>query len=271
MKPDVSIMIVHYNTPGLLRQTLKGIRRAAPKVRYEVIVIDNNPKERIPTSIKTEFPEIQIIESERNCGFGQGMNIAMDEARGRFLFVFNPDIVMHPGSLETLVAFLETQKDVGIVAPKLCNPDGKVQSSCYRFMEPKTIVYRRLPFIGRLPFVKKHLEHYLMSDWNHEEMRNVDYALGAALCIRREALMEVGVFDPNLFMYFEDQDLCRRFWGAGWRVVYEPKAQMTHYHRRETAEGNFLSQLLHPLTRIQIKSAVYYYKKHGSSRPKQQT
>lgn len=271
MKPDVSIMIVHYNTPGLLRQTLKGIRRAAPTIRYEVIVVDNNPKARISSLVKSEFPEVTILESEVNCGFGRGMNIAMDEARGRYLLVFNPDMIIRPKSLETLVAFLDKEKDVGIVAPQLKNPNGSVQHSCYRFMEPKTILYRRLPLVKKLSFVKEHLNHYLMEDWDHQSINNVDYALGAALCIRRDALREVGVFDPNLFMYFEDQDLCRRFWDAGWRVVYHPEAQMVHYHRRETAEGNFLSQIFHPLTRIQMKSAVYYYQKHGWFKDKKPT
>lgn len=259
---DVSILIVHYNTPGLLRQTLKGIRSSAPRISYEVIVVDNNARMRIDRMVKKEFPDVKVIVSEKNLGFGKGMNRAIEEAVGRYLFVGNPDICLFPGVFEELVRFMDAHKDVGIVGPQLLNPDGSIQTSCYRFMKPEVILYRRLPFVGRLPMAKRALDDYLMADFDHQETRDVDYLLGAALLVRREALEAVGAFDPEYFMYFEDQDLCRRFWKAGWRVVYHPAARLIHYHRRETAEGSFLSQLRNPLTRIQMESAWYYYKKY---------
>lgn len=266
---DVSINIVHYNTPRLLRQTLLRIRKAAPGVKYEVIVVDNNPKMRIREMIKSEFPEVNLVESERNVGFGQGVNKAFEQAQGRYLLVFNPDISMQPGSLEKLVDYLDQNKQVGIVGSRLNNPNGTVQHSCYRFTEPKTVVYRRVPFINRLTPVRQHLDDYLMADWDHATTREVDYLLGACMMVRREALEEVGAFDPGYFIYFEEQDLCRRFWKAGWRVVYHPKSIMVHYHRRESAEGGFISQLTNPLTHQQIKSAIYYFKKFkGESNPR---
>lgn len=258
---DISILIVHYNTPGLLRQTLRGILRAAPQVRYEVIVVDNNPASRIPW-VKEEFPEVNLIVSEKNRGFAGGMNLALTEATGRFVLVFNPDIIVKPGALETLVQYLDEHQDVGMVGPQLRHPDGSLQHSCYQFMQPSTILYRRIPFLRFLPSAKKQVEGYLMADWDHAEIKEVDYLLGAAMLVRREVMESLGGFDENFFMYFEDQDLCRRFWQAGWKVVYHPKAELIHYHRRETAEGGFLTQLFNPLTRIQMQSALYYYRKY---------
>ena len=216
--------------------------------------------------ILREFSQVKVFENKENRGFAQGMNRAIEEASGRYLFSFNPDMVVPPGSLETLVQYLDDHHEVGAVGPKLECPDGGVQHSCYQFMELKTILYRRLPLLKKLPFAKAHLNKYLMADWDHATTREVDYLLGAAILLRRETVDQVGVFDPQFFMYFEDQDLCRRCWDAGWKVVYHPDSTMIHYHRRETATGNFLQQLLNPLTRAQIKSAVYYYKKHKRRR-----
>ncbi len=259
---DVSILIVHYNIPGLLRQTLKGIRRAKPALSYEVIVVDNNPGFRISDELKEEFSEVKWILNDKNSGFGAGMNLAMKHANGEYFLIYNPDIILKEGTLETLHDFMKENSTVGIVGPKLVNPDGSLQHSCYRFMKPEMILYRRVPLLNKLPFAKKSIDSYVMKDWDHSTVSNVDYLLGAALFVRASAVKDVGPFDENFFMYFEDQDWCRRFWEAGYRVVYLPKAECIHYHRRETAEGSFLAQLFNPLTRIQIKSALYYYKKY---------
>ena len=259
---DLSILIVHYNTPGLLRQTLKGIESSAPKVACEVIVVDNNPRQRIEAMVKKEFPNVRVLVSDRNLGFGGGMNKAMEVAEGRYVLVFNPDICLFPGALEELVSYMDAHKDIGMLAPQLRNPDGSVQMSCFRFMGPEIIAYRRVPVLRSMGFAKRAIDRYMMAEWDHSQTRDVDYVLGAAMCVRREALKDVGPFDSNFFVYFEDQDWCRRFWKAGWRVTYHPKAWMVHYHRRETAEGGFLAQVRNPLTRVQLKSALYYYRKY---------
>lgn len=267
---DVSINIVHYNTPRLLRQTLASIRRAAPRLNYEVIVVDNNPTLKVGPQLLEEFPEVRIVDPNKNLGFGQGMNAAFKEARGRYLLVFNPDVSMLPGSLEELVRHLDENSRVGIVGARLNDPGGQLQHSCYTFMQPRTVFYRRLPFISRLESVKSHLDDYLMADWSHDETKEVDYILGACMLVRQELIKEIGTFDPGFFMYFEEQDLCRRAWLAGWRVVYHPDSIMVHYHRRETAEGGIVSQLLNPVTHHQIKSAIYYFKKYrGATNPRQ--
>lgn len=262
MIPDVSILIVHHNTKRLLRQTLKGIFNMHTEVPFEVIVVDNNPNVRVADEIKAEFPGVVIVMSENNVGFGSGMNLAIKEARGRYHFVFNPDIIVFDGLLEKLIAFMDANPLIGMVGPKLLNPNKTFQQSFYRFMDPSVIFFRRVPILKNMNFAKKSLDNYLMKDADRAKTQEVDYLLGAALFIRRQAIEEVGGFDPGFFVYFEDQDLCRRFWMKNWKVVYYPEASLVHYHRRETAEGNFIKQLLNPLTRIQIKSAVYYYKKY---------
>ncbi len=265
---DVSILIVHTYEKRLLRQTLKGIYRAAPQLRFEILVIDNNPAEGFGDILSVEFPEVRHIPLERNVGFGAAMNRGIEASSGRYVLIFNPDIVVQPGSLETLMGFMDAHPDVGICGPRLHNPDGSLQHSCYRFPQVMTPAYRRT-FLGKTPQGKRALSHYLMLDDDHDQTMDVDSLIGAALFTRRKMLEETGLFDEQFFMYYEDNDLCRRFWENGYRVVYHPESMMTHYHRRASADGSFVQQLFSRFAWIQIHSALkFFWKYRGKDNPR---
>lgn len=269
MSVDVSILIVHTFEKSLVRQTLRGIRRGAPRVSYEVIVIDNNPAFGMKEILDREFPEVKYIPLTRNKGFGGGMNEGIRVATGRYILIFNPDIIVSPGSLEELTAFMDTHSDVGVVGPQLLNPDGTLQYSCYRIPTTLFPVYRRTP-LGLLPRGKREVEDCLMVHDDHSEVMEVDSLIGAALFCRSQRLRDIGMFDEQFFMYYEDNDLCRRFWEAGDKVIYNPMAKMTHYHRRASADGNLFAQLLSRYTWIQMASFVKYalkYKGKPNPRP----
>ena len=261
MLVDVSIVIVHTFEKALVRQTLRGIRRAAPTISYEVIIVDNNPAAGMKEVLDREFPETKYIPLSRNKGFGAVMNEGIRIAQGRYVLIFNPDIIVSPGSLEELVSFMDAHPEIGVVGPQLLNPDGTLQYSCYRIPTPLFPVYRRTP-LGLLPHGKRQVENCLMVHDDHSETMDVDSLIGAALFCRAPRLKEVGMFDEQFFMYYEDNDLCRRFWEAGDRVVYHPAAKMTHYHRRASADGNLFAQLLSRYTWIQMASFVKYALKY---------
>ena len=270
MSFDLSILIVHTFERRLVRQTLRNIRRAAPRLHYEVIVIDNNPAAGMADTIKREFPDVRYAAMDKNRGFGAAMNRGLETARGSYVLIFNPDIVVAPGSLEALHAYMEANPDVGMVAPKLLNPDGTLQYSCNRYHEPMIPVYRRTP-LGKFAFAQRAVDRFLMKDDPHDETREVDWLMGSSLFTRRAALDEVGTFDDGFFMYFEDTDLCRRFWEKGWRVMYHPEVSMVHYHRRASNDGSLWSQLRSPLTWEHIKSAIRFFRKYrGKSNPREQ-
>ena len=265
---DVSIIIVHAFSRLLVRQTLRGIRRAAPKLNYEVIIIDNTPGCNLK-EILNDFPEVRYQAMEKNIGFGSAMNVGIRQTRGKYILIFNPDIIAKPGSLEELKSFMDENEDVGMVGPKLLNPDGSLQHSCYRIPTFMIPAYRRT-FLGRFNFGRRAVEDYLMIYDNHDDTMEVDSLIGAALFTRRSALDKVGLFDEQVFMYYEDNDWCRRFWENGYKVIYHPKAQMVHYHRRISADGKFLQQLTSRFTWIQIASALKFFKKYRkSSNPRQ--
>lgn len=260
---DLSIIIVHTFEKRLVRQTLRGIRRAAPRLHYEVIVVDNNPDAGMHDVLKRDFSDVRYAMMDENRGFGAAMNKGFATATGKYILVFNPDIVVNPGSLESLYDFMEANPGVGIVGPRLQNPDGTLQHSCYRFHERMTPVYRRTP-LGKLSQGKAAIDRFLMADFDHSRQEDVDWVMGSAMFTRRSALDAVGVFDDNIFMYFEDTDLCRRFWEAGHRVVYNPNVSMVHYHRRASGDGSLLRQLFSRMTRHHIRSAIYYFRKYAS-------
>ncbi len=262
MSVDLSILIVHTFEKRLVRQTLRNIRRAAPRLSFEVIIIDNNPAAGVEQMLADEFPQTRYVAMQKNCGFGSAMNVGIRQATGKYILVFNPDIIVGAGGLEALYVFMEANPDVGMVGPRLENPDGTLQYSCYRFYEPMTPVYRRTP-LGRLERGKKAIAQFLMDDVAHDTIQNVDWVMGSAMFTRKSAFDDVGVFDENIFMYLEDTDLCRRFWEKGHRVVYNPRISMVHYHRRASGDGNLLQQLLAPMTRHHIRSAIYYFRKYA--------
>lgn len=261
MLPDVSILIVHTFERQLIRQTLRGLRRAAPRVSYEVIVIDNNPPAGMLQTLRQEFPDVRYIPNEHNVGFGAAMNRGIEQARGRYILIFNPDIIVGPGSLEEMVSYMDANSQIGVCGPQLLNPDGTLQHSCYRLPTLMLPIYRRTP-LGLLARGRAVVEDYLMVHDDHHETMEVDSLIGAALFCRAEVLKSIGMFDERFFMYYEDNDLCRRFWESGHQVVYHPKAQMVHYHRRASADGGLLAQLFSKFAWIQIASFVKYYRKY---------
>lgn len=260
-KKDLSIIIVHTYEKDKLRQTLRGLRRAAPQLNYEVIIVDNNPAAGLYPMLRKEFPRVRYMALDRNAGFGAGMNNGIRVAKGRYVLIFNPDIIVSPGSLESLVSFMDENKDVGVCGPRLKNPDGTLQYSCYRLPSIMLPVYRRTPF-GKTRKGREVVDNYLMKENNHLQTMDVDALIGAALFARKSALDEVGLFDEQFFMYYEDNDLCRRFWEKGHRVVYLPEAEMIHYHRRASADGGLFRQLTSRFTWIHISSFVKYWKKY---------
>jgi GT2 family glycosyltransferase len=202
-------------------------------VSFEVLVVDNNSRDGSPDMVEREFPWVRLFRMDRNLGFTGGHNFALGHIRGQHAFLLNSDTIVHPGALEELVEFLEADPQRGIVAPKLLNPDGSLQYSARRFPNPVAAMFRNT-FLGRLFPKNRYTRDYLMQDWDHSSSREVDWVSGAAFLVRDEVMAKVGLFDPAYFMYCEDVDWCWRTWKHGYKVVYDPKAVVTHAIGRST-------------------------------------
>jgi GT2 family glycosyltransferase len=230
----LSIVIVNYKAGALLIKCLDAIEAGGTPGLSEIVVVDNHSNDGTAAEVLRRYPAVRLIQNERNYGFGAAVNMGFKRTSGTYVLVLNPDIEVHPWSINKLVHYMESAPDVGVCAPKLLNPDGTVQYSCRTYYSVWTVLLRRT-VLGRLwpdhPAVRAHL----MMDWDHESRREVDWVLGAALMLRRSALPAEGVMDERFFLYFEDVDLCLRLHKAGWKVVYEPAAVMIHHHLRVSA------------------------------------
>ncbi len=251
----LTIQIVNWNAREPLRQALRSIFAAPPPFPYEVIVLDNDSRDGSVQMVEKEFPQVRLLVSEQNLGFSKGHNLSARHARGRYLFILNPDTVVAPGALEKLVAFAETHPEIGIVGPRILNPDGTLQYSCRRFPNPVAALFRNTP-LGKLFPNNPYTRDYLMTDWDHNSVREVDWVSGAALFIRKQVYAQLGGFDEQFFMYCEDMDLCYRAWQAGWKVVYFPDAVIYH------AIGRSTDLVANKMIRTFHQSMYRYYKKH---------
>lgn len=230
----VSVVIVHYRTPDLLRACLASIASDLD-AGLEVIVVDNASGDRAPDDVVAAFPSVTLVRNDENVGYSRGVNAGIHRSGREFVLVLNPDIVVEPGGVAALVSAADDHPGAGILAPKLENPDGTLQYSCRRFYDWKTFLYRRT-FMGKLRPDAPVLRRHMMLDYDHADARVVDWVLGGAMLVRRAAIDDVGPMDERFFMYFEDVDWCFRMHQRGWRVVYEPRVAMVHHHRRESAK-----------------------------------
>jgi GT2 family glycosyltransferase len=239
-----------------LYRELKGV-----DFSYEVIVADSETEEATELIMREEFPQARFFPFMANVGFKTLFNISLKEAKGKYVFLINSDILIERKTLPVLMQYLEEHPDTKLVGPKQMNFNGTLQLSCFRYYQPKTILYRRT-WLGKLPFGKTHLNWFLMSEYDHQSPRAVDWITGSAMLVLREAALKVGPMDDRFFMYMEDVDWCRRFWEEGYRVVYDPEALVYHYHAKGSARGGIFGLFFNKLTWWHIMSAYRYFMKY---------
>ncbi|MFA5995439.1 MAG: glycosyltransferase family 2 protein [Patescibacteria group bacterium] len=257
----LSIIILNYNTKHLLRLMLKNLVALNLTISHEIIVVDNHSQDDSVKMVKKYFPQVRLIENDKNVGHAAGNNIGMRVAKGKYFLIINSDIIIHQTkALYDIIEYMEQHTDIGILGPKLLNGDGSVQYSCFRPYRLLTPIFRRTP-LGKLALAKRDLARHLMTDNNHTQIQTVDWLLGAMLLIRAQAVQEHGFFNERFFLYFADYELCDRLCHYHYKVVYYPNVAMVHYHRRESADGSIwsgLGSLLNYTTRVHLTDWFTY-------------
>lgn len=230
---DLSVTIASWNTEDDLRKCLASLELVRDEANFEVIVVDNNSSDNSPNMVAAEFPWVVLLRRDRNYGFTGAHNYALLNKRGRHTFLLNSDTVVHKGAISTLYQYAEGHPEAGMIGAKLLNPDGSLQLSCRRFPNPVAALFRG-SFLGKLFPNNKWLRDYLMTDWDHDKVREVDWVSGAAFIITEKCFAKIGQMDDKYYMFCEDVDWCWRAWDAGFKVVYVPQAQITHAIGRST-------------------------------------
>ena len=250
----VDVVIVHYNTPSLLRSCLASLSADPCSSTQQTVVIDNASPDRTVEDVAVEFPTVIFRCQQSNLGFAAACNEGIRSTQAPFCLVLNPDTLVTGQAIATILETMADRADAGIVAPRLVSTDGRLQMSCRRYPTLLAVFLRALRLGGLLPGP---LDDYLMREWDHAEQRRVDWVIGGCMLLRRAAVEEIGLLDEGFFLYYEDTDLARRLTKAGWSVYYEPAATVRHEHRRESA-------VLFPgrATRAHFRSLVRLFRKH---------
>lgn len=266
--PKLSVAINSYKNPELLRLCLESVFRYVKDVDFEVLVADSATEEATRL-VMADFPQARFFPNERNVGFVSLINRSLEEARGEYLFLINHDIILTEGAIAEFFRFFESHPKVGIAGGRQVNFNGSEQDSAFRFYRPWTIPLRRT-VLGRTPWGRRHLDWFLMRDRDSSTVRRAGWIMGSAMFVRRRAVDEIGPMDTRFFMYMEDVDWCRRFWGSGWEVAYLPNVMLYHYHGKGSAKGGVLRSLfLNRLAWYHISSAAKYFLKYlGKPLPK---
>ena len=217
---DISVSLVNTNSRELLLACLESLRDADA----EIVVLDNASEDGSAAAVRERFPAVRVIEQRHRAGFGANHNAVIRTTTGRFVFVLNEDTTSEDWGFDRMVAHLDASPRVAALGPRLVYPDGRPQASAWRFPSPATEALGLLT-LGRAGIVQS----------VGDETRDVDWAMAAALLVRREALDEVGLFDEEFFIYSEETDLARRLRRAGWRTQYFPQVTVVHHESQFSA------------------------------------
>lgn len=258
MKMDLSIIVVNWNVKELLDaclQSLLKVTHSTSKLAIEIIVVDSASSDGSPQMVRDNFPQVRLIASQENLGYAKGNNVGAEAAQGRYLFLLNPDTVVQPDALGRMVDYMDAHPEVGVLGPQLLWPDGSIQSSRRCFPTLGSLFWEST-VLGQWFPENQYIRRYHLADQPAIQPQKVDWVVGAAILIRREAWQQVGPIDPDFFMYFEETDWCRRSTEAGWETHYLPTAQITHF------EGKSSEQVMAARTLRFQRSKLRYTRKY---------
>lgn len=228
IRPTVSAVIVSWNTRQLTLDCVASLQSTRPALFTEIIVVDNASADDTVPQLRQRYPHVQVIANQQNLGFARANNLGMNRSTGRYVALINSDVVVSPGSLEKIVAYLDRHPDIGLLGPKMILRDGSIGRSVFKFPTVWSWFCNALglstAFKGSDTF-----GNFERTNFDYTKTQDVDVLTGWFWVVRSGALEKVGVLDDRFFMYGEDLDWPKRFHKAGWRVTYYAEAEAIHY------------------------------------------
>jgi len=227
--PELTVIVVSYNTRDLTLEALRSLRRETTGIDYEVIVVDNNSTDGSADAIAREFPDWRLDRLDSNIGFAAANNLAAKEANGELLLLLNPDTVILDGAVQKLVAFASARSRALIWGGRTLFADRSLNpTSCWSRQTLWSVFCRASGLTGAFPRSGL-FNPEAMGAWKRDDEREVDIVTGCFFLIRRDLWNELGGFDPAFFMYGEEADLCLRARAHGARPRFTPDATIVHY------------------------------------------
>jgi len=260
---DVSLIIVSFNTREALRESLESVERERGDIRLEIFVVDNNSHDGSVEMVETCFPQVRVLRSDVNLGFGAANNVAIELAQGEFIVLLNSDAFLRPQSLQISFRRMIENEDVGLAGGRLVGRDLTLQPSARMFPS----IFSDFLVLSGLAhkFPKSRFFGRADRTWADPMLpAEVDWVPGAFSIIRAEALRRVGLFDPDFFLYSEEVDLCLRIQNAGYKIMYWPEIEVIHIGGESSRQIKTLemSSAGAQLVRWRMRSTLLYYRKH---------
>ncbi|MBU4360968.1 glycosyltransferase family 2 protein [Patescibacteria group bacterium] len=266
---QLSIIIVSWNTCELILKCVKSIFKYIQNIEWEIFVVDNNSSDNTVKELeKLNYKNLYIIKNKNNLGFAkannQALRLVLSKAKDpevkhedHFILLLNPDTEFIDNSIIKLIDFINSDSKIGIVGPKLLNTDKTLQRSCRRF--PKLIdqIFIQLKFYNFFPNKIKAIREYFMLDFDHNEVKEVDQVMGAAMLIKKEVIKKIGLLDEKFWAVFEEVDFCKRAKNAGYKIYFYPNTKIVHHKEQSFKQINNLKKQINF-----NRSLYYYFRKH---------
>jgi len=258
--PELSILLVNYNTHHLLAEVFASLRQASLDLQTQIIMLDNASTDDSKYWLRAHGNEMTLIFNASNVGFGRANNQCLQLATGRYVLPLNTDAFVAADSLRKTMAYMDAHPRCGVLGVKLVGRDGTLQPSCRYFPTPWNL------FLTRSGFTRFFKRVRLVDDmdWDHASPRQCDWVPGCYYLIRREVIEQVGLFDPRYFLYYEEIDHCFAAKKAGWEVHYFHDTTVVHIGGESAKSEGAITASGRQIEAFQIESELLYFRKnHG--------
>jgi GT2 family glycosyltransferase len=261
--PDVDVVIVGYHSRELVLTCIDSLAAATAGLEVTITVADNHSQDGTVEAVAARGDGSRAFDMGLNSGFSRANNRAISMGTGRYVLVLNPDTLVGPQTLTTLVHFAQGQPTAGVVAPRLVYPDGTAQLTARAFPTPAAAVFgRRSPLSRWFPGNRWSREFLTEGAVRGDEPFEVDWVSGAAMLVPRSVIDEVGGFDEDFFLFWEDADWCRRIKRAGYEVWCVPQTTIVHHEGGSRAHGWSPRSIV-----LFHRGAYLYWTKHHAVSP----
>jgi len=218
--PDVAAVVVTHDALPWIEPSLESLSGTP------TVVVDNGSNDGTVALVRERFPDVRVIESD-NRGLAAGWNLGIGETESRYVLLMNSDAWLVGDALTRLVTFADRRPEAAIVAPRLLNEDGSLQRSVRGFPTLWRLATEYF-FLRKIAPRSPALNGFYAGDFDHDEVREAEFVMGACMLVRRTAIAQVGPLDEDYFLFSEETDWCYRFHRAGWQVLFFPGAECVH-------------------------------------------
>lgn len=255
-KLDVTIALVNYKTPKLLKNCLDSIYRFTKGVNFEIFTVDNGSGDESVEMVRKIFPGVKLIVNDKNLFATHGFNQILKLSQARFCLILSPDVEFLENTMFKMIKFLDHHKRVAAVSCRQINKEGVFDTTCSRFSTP-IIEFYSASLFGKIFKNNKRLLFYRYDNWDRTDIKKVDVISDTIMLVRRDVLTKIDFYDEGMGLFFMENDLCLKMKKAGFSVYHLGTTTVLHHIGQSTIK--FKPKQMYEFYE---RDMFYYYKKH---------